>query len=232
MADALAVAMGVVLLAFLPPLLFLARVRRAERSRPEPWRALLKAFGWGALGAAALSILLEGALVGSADPTLLGAIPLLAVVVAPIVEESMKALGLLAIRDVDPEPEDGLVYGAAVGLGFAATENLVYVGAALLVGGSSLALTTALYRAAATVALHASATAITGYGVWAARYHLVQGSWLIPLLLAIGLHAAYNAVAGLDPFWALLAAVVLALFTFSRILRRIRRLDAAGARGP
>jgi len=232
MADALAVATGVVLLAFLPPLLFLVRVRRAERSRLEPWRALLKAFAWGALGAASLSILLESALGGTVDPVALGAFPLMGVVAAPVIEESMKAIGLVAIRDPDPEPEDGLVYGAAVGLGFAATENLIYVGAAMLVGGASLALTTAIYRAVATVALHASATAITGYGVWAARFHVVQGSWLLPLLLAIALHAAYNALAVLDPLWALLAAVGLALFAFSRILRRIRRLDAAGASGP
>lgn len=232
MADSIALALLLLAVSFLPPILFALRVRRAERSRPEPWRALAKAFLWGATGAAFLALVVEGGLAANGDPVLLGSLSALAIVVAPVVEESAKAVGLLGIRDADPEPEDGLVYGAMAGLGFAATENLAYVGGALLVGGTDLALVTALYRGVATVALHASATAITGYGVWASRFHLVQGSWLPSLGAAILLHAAYNGLASVDTAWAFWAALLLATVAFWRILRRIRSLDSRAVPGP
>jgi len=219
---------------FIPPLLLAVRIRNAERSRREPWRAIVKAFLWGAIGAATLSILVEEWLAGSlgADPTLVGEVSLLSVVVAPIVEESAKAMGLLTIRDADPEPEDGLVYGAAAGLGFAAVENLFYVGGAFLLGGRDLALATALYRSVATVGIHAAATALSGYGIWASRFHTVQGSWLGGLVAAIGLHALYNAVAGIDAAWSVALAMVLALYAVARLLRRIRHLDERGPPSP
>jgi RsiW-degrading membrane proteinase PrsW (M82 family) len=228
-ADALVLATLLVLVSFVPPLLLAVRVRNAERSRREPWRALLKAFLWGAVGAALVAILVEEWLAGvlGLDPAIVGSATLLGVLVAPVVEESAKALGLLAIRDEDPQPEDGLVYGAVAGLGFAATENLFYVGAAFLLGGADVAVATALYRGVATVALHAAATALSGYGIWASRFHTVQGSWLGGLLAAVALHAAYNAIAGIDALWATVLALVVALFAFSRLLRRVRALDRA-----
>src|SRR5256886_2555823 len=56
-------------------------------------------------------------------------------VVAPIVEEAAKGVGATAGRPQTQSKTDGLVYGAAAGLGFSATENLVYALAALLVPG-------------------------------------------------------------------------------------------------
>jgi RsiW-degrading membrane proteinase PrsW (M82 family) len=216
---------------FIPPLLLAIRIRNAERARREPWRMVRRAFLWGALGAAVVAIFAEEVLTQSfaGEPLLFGVIPALTVVLAPAIEEVAKALGLLGIVDNDPEPEDGLVYGAVVGLGFAATENVFYIGGAFLLGGSDLAIVTALYRSVATVALHAAATALTGYGVWASRYHVVQGSWLGGLVAAVLLHGLYNAVASVDAAWATLAALVLAVVAFSRLLRRIRHLDALGA---
>jgi RsiW-degrading membrane proteinase PrsW (M82 family) len=229
-ADALLLAVGLLLVSFVPPILLVLRVRNAERSRREPWRALLHAFLWGAIGAAGIAMLAELLLTGGAEgDLLLGTISLVSVVAAPVIEESAKAVGLLGVRDLDPEPEDGLIYGAAAGLGFAATENVFYVAGAFLLGGSDLALVTALYRGVATVALHGAATAISGYGIWASRFHTVQGTWIGGLLMAIALHAAYNLLAGIDALWALVAAVALALFAFSRVLRRVRHLDARAA---
>ena len=51
-----------------------------------------------------------------------------AVIIAPFVEEFLKALGMMraGVKEEVDEVEDGLVYGAACGLGFAATENLMY----------------------------------------------------------------------------------------------------------
>lgn len=223
------------LLAFLPPVLLAVRLRNAERRRREPWRAIVQAFLWGALGAALASIVLEGYIgeaTGGADVFFLG-FPLTIVLLAPVIEEVAKAVGLFTIRDDDPEPEDGLIYGGVVGLGFAATENVVYVLGAFVTGGQEQAFATALFRTVATVGLHGAATAITGYGVWGARYGTRQGSWLVSLLGAVALHAGYNALvtkAGTGGAFRqavpTLLAIVVALVAYRRILRRVRALDA------
>jgi RsiW-degrading membrane proteinase PrsW (M82 family) len=216
-------------ISFIPPLLLVVRLRNAERSRREPWRAIRRAFLWGAVGATLVAIFAESALASAlGDPMIFG-ISSLAIVLAPTIEEVAKAMGLLLVADADAEPEDGLIYGAVAGLGFAATENAAYIAGAFLLGGGDLAITTAIYRGIATVALHASATALSGYGIWAARYRTVQGSWVASLVAAILLHAVYNLLASLDLALAMVAALLLAVVTFSGIFKRIRRLDAAVA---
>lgn len=225
-----------VLFAFLPPLLFAWRLRNAERRRREPWSRILAAFFWGAFAAVVFAILGEQFallyLYDGTDPVvrfpgLAVTIPFLAVIVAPIVEETAKMLGLLRLRDVGPEPENGYVYGGAVGLGFAATENLVYIASAFLLAGAQTALVTGLFRGVATVALHAGATAITGYGVWRARFgrRRVVGLVLLPfsLLVAILIHAVYNALASVE--FATLLAVAFALVVWAYVHWRVRWHD-------
>lgn len=197
---------------------------------------MLKAFVFGAIVAVIVSGFAEDFVLrrefGGSDPIILiGAlsIDVLAVIVAPFVEETSKALGLLFFRDRDPEPENGYVYGGAVGLGFAATENLLYVGSAFLFSGQDVALGLGIYRGIATVALHASATAITGYGVW--RFRFSRG-WrkgigfvLLPVSLAaaILIHATYNFIASAEA--GALVAVLFAIVVFAYVRRRIRVLD-------
>ena len=226
-----------VLFTFLPPLFFAWRLRNAERRGREPWGRVLKAFLWGAVVAVVVASLGEQFLVqqfGGGEPVLLVgavAVPLLAVVVAPIVEECSKALGLLFFRDASPEPENGYVYGGAVGLGFAATENLVYVGAAFFLGDPETALVLGAYRGVATVALHAAATAVTGYGVWRFRFgrRRALGLVLLPLSLAtaVAIHAAYNAIASVEA--GAFVAVLFAVLVFVLVRRRVRVLDRRAA---
>src|SRR5947208_7460320 len=63
-----------------------------------------------------------------------------AAIVAPIVEEAAKGLGVRAGRPEIQKLLDGLVYGAAAGLGFSATENLFYGIARLLESGPTASL--------------------------------------------------------------------------------------------
>lgn len=212
--------------ALAPPVMLAVRLRNAERHRREPWRVLARAFGWGATVAAALAIVLETAL-GS----LLGARAFLAsfsvavVLAAPVVEEIAKALGLRLIHDRDPEPEDGSIYGGAVGLGFAATENTIYIAAAYAFANEGIALATAFYRGVATVAVHGAASAIAGHGVWRARYGGAPAWALWGVGAAIALHVGYNALAALTLRWAALAAASVALLAYLRMMRRVRALD-------
>src|SRR2546430_17270341 len=85
-------------------------------------------------------------------------------VVAPMVEEAAKGVGATAGRPQPQSKTDGLVYGAAAGLGFSATENLVYALAALLVPGvgPSGSLVVVAVRSFSSTFLHASSTAVMG----------------------------------------------------------------------
>lgn len=215
------------LLAFVPSVILAIRLRNAESQRREPWRALGQAFLWGATLAAALAIFLESfadrALGG--HTFLLPTLPVTLVLVAPVVEELVKAAGLGIVHDRDPEPEDGYIYGGAVGLGFAATENMVYILSALLTGGQELAMATALFRGVATVALHGAASAIAGHGIWWTRYGGRRRAAVAALGAAILLHVGYNALATIAVGWATLAAAALAIVAYLRMMRRVRVLD-------
>lgn len=207
----------------LAPFLFLVRMRNAERRRREPWSAVLGAFAWGALGATTLAYVIESYVLGIAPfPQAVYGLASLTVIVAPLVEEAAKALGLAFVPDRDPERHDGYIYGAAAGLGFAFVENLYYALATYVVGGLEAALVVAVFRAIATVCLHAAATALVGYGVWRLRFGGNPFPLLFYLPLAVLLHAAYNALAGLALLGAALAAALLAIVVYRRILRRVR----------
>lgn len=218
-------------MALVPPLILVLRLRNAELHRPEPYLVLAKAFLWGALVATAISIVAQWALSNAlGEATLFDARMLVLVVVAaPLVEELSKALGLRVIDDDHPEPEDGYIYGGAVGLGFAAIENTIYVLNALVLTDEATAIATAIYRGVATVALHGAASAIAGHGIWRARYGGKPSLALWGLLAAIALHVGYNVLSELSVPWATLMAAGVAIVAYLRMMRRVRVLDELGA---
>jgi protease PrsW len=92
------------------------------------------------------------------------------------------------------EVENGMIYGAAIGLGFAAAENVLYFGDAILMG-VEVFLITAILRTLTSTVLHASATAVSGYGI--ARHRLLRqqgrsAHWVQYVLMAIVIHGAFN----------------------------------------
>jgi protease PrsW len=240
----------VLLTAIVPSLAYLVWIRNSERHDRERWGNVLSVFLFGMIVSIIAAVVLESAAIeviyssGSIfsdgfwsfepyDPTL--EIVLLAVVIAPIVEEWTKGWGVIGIRRRVREPEDGLVYGAAVGLGFAAMENVFYNSNALL-SGFDVFLTTALTRAVVSTLLHGSASAILGYGI--ARKYLLRtrgtkASWLPYYLAAVGLHALFNGFAVADMVWdheaipyiGLAAALVLSVGMFLWTRRSVRSMD-------
>lgn len=225
----LAGALLVLLLAFLPPVVLAISLRNAERHRREPWRAVLSAFAWGGTFAVLLALLSGWALSPYFDGLVLGVLPLSTVLLAPLTEEIAKAAGLFFIPDADPEPEDGYVYGGAAGLGFAATENVLYIAFALVTSGEDVAIVTALYRGIVTVALHGGVSAIAGAAIWQARYSGRDGAVFRGLLVAMAIHAAYNASVVALPALAALVAGAAAVYVWWRVRRRVRQLDREGA---
>ena len=121
-----------VLAAALPVLAYVALIYWADRYEKEPWWLLSAAFLWGAIPAAVLAIALN-AIFSAPFYLLLDSGPADLVsggLVAPVVEETAKALVLFAIlffwRHELNSLLDGMIYGAMVGMGFAMVENVLY----------------------------------------------------------------------------------------------------------
>jgi len=240
----------VILAAVVPSLIYLVWIRNSERYNRERWMHVLSVYLFGAIISVIAAVFLESVAIsvfyasGSIfsggfwsyepyDPTL--EIVILAVVIAPLVEEWTKGWGVLTVRNKLREPEDGLIYGAAAGLGFAAMENIFYNSSALL-GGFDVFLTTALTRAVSSTLLHASASAVLGYGIALKYLNGARGrrtSYLPYYLAAVVLHGLFNgfAVAGevwdheAIPFIGLMSASILAIGMFLWMRRRLRIMD-------
>lgn len=117
---------------------------------------------------------------------------ILSVILAPLIEEALKPLGLPLIRSHIDEIEDGLIYGAITGLGFAATENLVY-GMRYWNEGLLVLISLFYLRTIGSSMLHASASALTGYGYSKKHLHGSKFTSLILFyLLAVGVHVVFN----------------------------------------
>lgn len=127
-----------VLLAFLPVPFYLALTLWVDRNEREPMWMIVLTFFWGACVAVFIALILNSAgelVVGSLAGEDIGELYGFSIS-APVVEESSKALVLLIIyRRFRPEFNgvlDGIVYATIVGLGFAATENVLYYGRGLM----------------------------------------------------------------------------------------------------
>jgi protease PrsW len=171
-------------------------VLRLDRYEAEPAKALAASFLWGAIGAVGVAILLELVLQISVRSMVLEY-----AVNAPLIEESAKGIALLAIlvfyRHELDNVLDGVVYGALIGLGFATTENILYLGSAYVeYGGFAL---TQLFIARAVLGGfgHAAYTAMTGAAIGWAREQHGKGVWrfIVPVggwAAAVALHALWN----------------------------------------
>ena len=241
----------VLMVSIVPPILYLVWIRNAEVCRRESMGSVLLAFGLAAIGSLGAAYVIEAILVTTlySPGSILshgfwGIQPndqnvqllILAVLIAPVVEELTKSLAVLAMRPRLNEIEDGLVYGAAAGLGFAAVENVLY-NATGLVQGTEVFLVIAISRALTSTLLHASATAITGYGIALSKFHRMAGhpeSWAIYYMGAVLLHAFFNLFAIMGNFASdvafisvigLLLSFLLAWTVFAWIHASIKRLD-------
>lgn len=187
---------GLIVASAIAPALLLLWLVVAADSRPEPPRIVWISVGLGALScipAALVELWLRRHVPIIGSTTLAGFET--ALLFAGIPEESIKVSIIAAIalraRDFD-EPMDGVVYGTAVGLGFAAVENVVYV------ASNTHWAFVAIMRGVLSVPGHGAFGAIAGAYVARARFggalgahrtsrwrrpRLFLSAWLIPVVL-------------------------------------------------
>lgn len=174
-------------LAVAPVLVFLVALLGFDSFRLVRFRLVAAALGMGA-GCAVLGYLLNNAILALLQ------LPLVtfAVIVAPLVEEGLKAAwgGWLSVSGRVGFLIDGLILGFAIGTGFALVENLYYLqhlgDAPLLVW---------IVRGLGTAVMHGGSAALfmvilQGFG----RHDGETGGrrWLTALAVAVLFHAAFN----------------------------------------
>ncbi|WP_305787576.1 PrsW family intramembrane metalloprotease [Symbioplanes lichenis] len=179
-----------------------------DRYEPEPVRYLVFCFTWGAAVATLVAI---GVNSGAAWLFDKWGLPeaLVAVIVAPFIEESMKALGPILLfwrrRREWSGITDGIVYCGLSALGFAMVENVLYLGGhGYAAGAEQYGTATGLQnvflifvvRILFTGFAHPLFTSMTGIGLGiAARSADRRVRWLAPiagLLMAMILHGTFN----------------------------------------
>jgi RsiW-degrading membrane proteinase PrsW (M82 family) len=189
-------------LAALPVVPLVACYLWLDRYEPEPRSLLALGLLWGAFVACFAAVVLEG--VGGVVAGLTSDAS--TAVLAPVVEEACKGVFLFILlwwrRDELDGLLDGIVYAGMVGIGFAFTENILYLAAAydgtdgIGPGGIDALTQTFVIRCLASPFAHPLFTAFTGVGIGlavGARSGVVR--LVAPLLGfagAVVTHSAWN----------------------------------------
>jgi RsiW-degrading membrane proteinase PrsW (M82 family) len=187
---------------FLQAVIYLLFIRAIDLYEREPLRYVIPVFVWGFAVATTVSLIFNTLfqLTLSSVTSVKTASFFTAVVEAPVVEECTKGLALLLIFIVAYLARrrsglvefsgvmDGIVYGSAVGFGFAIAEDLIY--------GLRYGAETFIVRRIFGGFAHASFTSLTGIGMglipWVQSRALKVVLPLLGLLGAILLHATFN----------------------------------------
>ncbi|WP_058234417.1 PrsW family intramembrane metalloprotease [Devriesea agamarum] len=194
---------------------------------PQPIVLTILAILWGAVPTAGIAILLETVLdlivfTLTNSPELAHQFSM--ALSAPVIEEVLKGLGLLALllaaRKNFNGPLDGLVFGALIGGGFAFIENIQYYISGYeeygAIGGGVLI----LMRGVGSIFLHPLFTSLTGLIMGAATraWGTVAGALIFfgAVWPAIVLHFGWN-LAALTSDGAIVLISFLVLFTLSAL---------------
>jgi len=227
---------------FVPMFFYAAFVYWIDRYEKEPKALLGAAFLWGVIFAAGGAYILNTVfglgiymITNSGEAADFGT----ASIVAPVIEEILKGLAVgivfLLFRKEFDSILDGIIYGGLAGLGFAATENTLYIYRnGYLEGGWEGLFTLVIIRVVIVGWMHAFFTAFTGIGFAVSR---LNKNMLIKIIapfvglgIAISTHAFHNTfssvVGGLEGFamgtlidwfgWALMFGFIIWMIFYER----------------
>lgn len=191
------------------PVIFLLAAWLADYYEREPFRFIAGLFMWGVMATFfaffinTTASLVAGLVLGAGAADIL-----VAVIVAPIVEETAKGAGLLVLSGHHEFDNvfDGIVFGFAIGMGFAFIENWLYFAtnaSPVVVGGLGAWACNILYRSFLCSLAHGCFTAATGAVIGYVKGRAGPGGFAIAgfvvgLPVAIILHGTFNLTAVLD----------------------------------
>lgn len=231
------------LVAAVAPALLLMWYFHARDAYPEPPKVVWQTFGLGVLSvvpAVLASLAIEGAVEAAFGPfTNAYAAGLATAFLGAAIPEDLAKFCVLYFfclrHSAFDEPMDGLVYGVAASMGFAALENVLYVWE----GGFGLA----VLRAFTAVPQHAMHGAIMGYFLGLYRFLPERRGFYLVMALALpmALHGAYDFpvltvgyLAADDPAIGFLVVATLAVLTTElglalALAKRVRQTQIEGA---
>jgi len=188
--------------ATIPVPLYIVLVLWLDRYEAEPLWMLATAFFWGAFVAPFFAFLLNTTSQGvvTALTNANAGEAFAAVVSAPIVEETGKALILYIFffwkKEEFDGVVDGIVYASMSALGFAMTENILYYGKAASEGGGDALTLVFILRGFFAPFSHPLFTSLTGIGLGLARQsNNIAVKLITPvvgLMMAIFMHSIWN----------------------------------------
>lgn len=195
-----------IFLSFASAFVMVVFVNWLDRYEKEPLLLMLAAFLWGVVIAAGGAYVINtvlglGVYVFTGDETLTDITTVS--LIAPFVEESLKGLAVLIVfflfRKEFDSILDGIIYAAMVALGFAATENAIYIIRGYDANGWMGLVELAWIRLVVVAWQHPFYTAFTGIGLAVAR---LNRNILVKLIaiptgfaLAIFAHFLHNSMA-------------------------------------
>ncbi len=184
--------------AIVPMILYLVFLRDMDRFEREPLKLVIKHFVWGATGAIFFAIIGSEFLAFPINSifaeTSIRSL-LMAVLVAPLIEETTKGVYLFkTVKGFEMDNiTDGLVYGGAIGLGFGMTENFFYfLGAS---GSISTWVATVILRITFSAVMHSIATASFGAFIAMRKFSNNKKRNILPVagfFIAMFIHFLWN----------------------------------------
>ena len=188
-----------VLAAFIPMVAYLFLIWWMDRYYRQPIWLVASVFLWGAIGAIIIGVAGSrfftfpvSAIFGERVSSAFGSI-----IVAPIVEEIAKGciLFIAMLRADSDGPADGIVLGAAAGLGFGMTENYLYFTQVYDASGFMAWASNVYVRTLYSAVVHCVCSATLGMAIGVARNTIGPNRVRVViagLLLPIAIHSFWN----------------------------------------
>jgi RsiW-degrading membrane proteinase PrsW (M82 family) len=183
--------------AVIPMSIYLLIIWKMDKYEPEPLKFVLYHFLWGAFGAIIFALLLSSIAAVTLEASIGIAHPLvMTILIAPLMEEITKGVYLTkTYRDKRFDNiTDGLVYGAAIGLGFGMTENFFY----FIAYGDTFSewIGTVIIRSGFSAVMHCIASGTLGAILGFIKFSTVKNKTMLTflgILLAMAVHSFWNA---------------------------------------
>lgn len=231
---------GLLAVAFLPAFIYALYIRSIEKYEPEPWRKIIMAFAWGAIVGVVFTFAFKVFALGNGDilavkreyEYAIAGNALMTVFLVgflfPVFGEFLKLLGNFTVKKEVTEVEDGVIYGAVMGLGFAASANVFYLYVSLRTGGIGAAAPIVL-SSISNMLLHASASGVAGYGLGRMLVKRELVAPIIFMLAGIFIHSSFNMLSFASlmaketfGYWTYIGSLVAILIISNLVFKTIR----------